>query len=287
MATGGATTRSAAFQDPGARLREARMASSRSRIGRPARIPKPATLRTQSAPPLRRADEAAPQRDRAAELRANRHISQRFTNPRASMPELQTLANDIGDDGDEEDIAAAADLEESMNDIAQEAEETEDLAMLARVRAQQKEKAKKGMQSARNKETKRLEKMAKNLQTEGAAKFGSAADPVIDFETTDTVGTAVSVAHVGVSVFEDSFSEPQKEMLTKIGLPILDPKEIVDLAIVSGTGMQVLKWSVIVTVFGPFCVVFIFMSILSACFNNLACKTGANVLSVISSFLQL
>lgn len=201
------------------------------------------------------------------------------------MPELQILANDIGDDGDEEDIAAAAELEESMDTLADEAEQSEDISTLARVRGQYKAKAEEGVQNMLNKDTKRLEKMAKNLQTEGTAKFASAADPVIDFETSDTIGTAVSVAHVGVSVFGDSFSEPQKEILTKIGLPILDPKEIVDLAIVSGTGMQVLKWSVIVTVFGPFCVIFIFMSILSACFNNFVCNNGFGILSTLSSFL--
>lgn len=285
MVTAVSASRPTATQDPSATLREGYMSSLRSTMGNEGRAAMVAISLAQGAPSSAPSDDMAPRRDPVAELQANRHTAQRYQNPSASMPQLQALSEDLREDGDDDDLTAAYDLDESMQDMTQEASQADDLSMLSRVKSQWNAKKEEGMQRIADKAKKEFEKQTRNLQTEGTAKFASAADEGEAFEVADTLGTAVSVGHAGLSIFQDSFDAKTTDVLSKAGFPMLKISNPVDLAIIAGTNMQVLKWSFMVTVLIPFCVIFIVMSAISACYESFACSIGSNILSTISSFL--
>lgn len=285
MATGGTTATSTATRDPSAALREGYMSSLRSRMGRTGRAAMLGLSMMQAGPSAAQDIDEAPQRDRVAELQANRHTAQRYANPGASAPRLQELAASVRDEGDEEDVEAADSIDESAEDIAEEAAETEDLSMLSRAKSQLKAKADEGMKKMMDKGKKEVEKMTANLKTEGAAKFASTADEGEGLEIADTLGTGVSVGHATLSIFQDSFDDRTKDMLAKAGYPMLQMSNPLDVAIIAGTNMQILKWSFMVTVLIPFCITFIVMSAISACHEDFICKNGAGFLSTVSSFL--
>lgn len=286
MATGGTAASLTATQDPSAVLREGRMSSVRSSAGR--RGNTAATLglsMMQTAPNAGQDFDTMPPRDRAAELRAGRHAAQRYANPGASVPQFQALAASVRDEGDDADHITADALDESADDIADEAEEAENLSMLSRARSRLKSEADVGMQNMMQRGQKELEKTLANLKTEGSAKFASAADEGEGLGLVDTLGTAVSVGHEALSMFQDSFDQPTKDLLAKQGFPILDPSNALDLAIMAGTRMQVLKWSFVVMILIPFCIVFVVMAAISSCQADFVCKNGVGLLSTISNFL--
>ncbi len=259
------------------------MSSLRSRVGRTGRATMVGLSMMQAAPAVGRDIDEAPRRDRVADFQAHRHAAQRYAHAAVSAPQLQELSSSIRDEGDEEDQAAADELEESAEDIADEAAQTEDLSMLSRARAQLKAKADEGMEKMLDKGRKELEKTFQNLQTEGQAKYGSAIDEGELLELVDTVTTAVSVGHVGVSIFKDSFDERTKEALMHAGYPVLEMSNPLDVAIIAGTNMQILKWSFMVTVLIPFCIVYIVMSKITACYADVVCKTSVWYVSTFTS----
>ncbi len=281
MATGGTAASSTATQDPSAALRQGTMSSRRARVRRAGQtipLPQPilsSTVRENTAPPY----------DPVAKLRAHRHAAQRDVNPGASAPQLQTLATSVRDEGDEEDHIAADELDESADAIADEAAQAEDLSMLSRAKSRLKAETDEGMQKIMQKGQKELEKLIANLKTEGSAKFASAADEGEGLEIADTIGTAVSVGHAALSIFQDSFDTHTKDLLAKQGFPMLHMSNPLDVAIIAGTNMQILKWSFMVTVLIPFCLVFIVMSAISSCQADFVCKNGAGLLSTVSNFL--
>jgi hypothetical protein len=285
MAMGGAATSPTATNDPSATLRQGYMSSLRSRVGRTGRAAMIGLSMMQAAPATSRDMDEAPQRDHVAELQASRHEAQRYANPGNSAPELQSLAESVRDDGDEEDRDAADDMNESADEIADEAAQAEDLSMLSRAKSRLKAEADEGMQKMLQKGQKELEKATANLKTEGAAKFASAADEGEMFEVADTAGTAVSVGHAALSIFQDSFDETTKELLAKQGYPMLQMSNPLDVAIIAGTNMQILKWSFMVTVLIPFCVVFIVLSVVTACQESFFCKYGTSILSTVSKLI--
>lgn len=285
MATGGSAQTSTATQDPSAALRQGYMASLRTRTGRTGRAAMLGLSMMQATPSTARDVDEMPQRDRVAELQASRHTAQRYANPRANMPQLQELSNDIREDGDEADLTASYDMDESIEDMAEQASQADDLSMLSRVKAQMKAKKDEGMQKMMDKGRKKLEKTTANLKTEGAAKFASAADQGEGFEVADLAGTAVSVGHATLSIFQDSFDETAKDMIAKQGLPMLQMSDPLDVAIVAGTNMQVLWTSFKITVLIPFCVIFLVMSAISSCHESFICKNGVGLLSTVSNFL--
>jgi hypothetical protein len=285
MATGGLAQTSTATQDPGATLRQGYMASLRTRTGRAGRVAMLSLPMMQAAPTMARDVDEMPQRDRVAELQTNRHAAQRYQTPSASMPQLQSLSENLHEDGDDDDLTAAYDLDESIQDMSEEASQADDLSMLSRVKSQWNAKKEEGMQKMMDKGRKKLEKVTANLKTEGTAKFASAADQGEGFEVADLAGTAVSVGHATLSIFQDSFDETAKDMLAKKGLPMLQMSDPLDVAVVAGTNVQVLWTSFKIVVLIPFCVIFLVMSAISACHESFICKNGVGLLSTVSNFL--
>lgn len=286
MATGGTAASLTATQDPSAVLREGRMSSVRRSAGRRGNTAATLSLSMMQATPTASQDlDKIPRRDRVAELRTSQHAAQRYANPGASAPQLQTLAASVRHDGDGEDQDAADALDDSIDDMTNEAGEADNLSMLSRAKSRLKSETEAGMQNMMQKGQKELEKALANLKTEGSAKFASAADEGEGLGLVDTLGTAVSVGHEALSMFQDSFDQPTKDLLAKQGFPILDPSNALDLAIMAGTRMQVLKWSFVVMILIPFCIVFMIMTAVSSCQTDFVCKNGVGLLSTVSNFL--
>ncbi len=286
MATGGTARVSTRRQDPGATLREGHMSSLRARAGRTSRTAlSDRDIGARGSRNEVRDADVAPRPDRIAELRARRHAAQRRLSPSASTPQLQIMANDLRNDSDEEDAIAASALEESMHDIEEESAQVEDLSQMSRTQSALKRQQEDAKRSLMNKGKKELERMISNLKTEGSAKMASAGDQGELLEVADTLGTGTSVAHLGISLFKDSFDDRTKNILAKMGFPMLSMSNALDVTIVAGTQMQILKWSFMVTILIPFCIIFIVMSAMTACHENFVCKNGAGILSSISSFL--
>jgi hypothetical protein len=286
MATGGMASPSTRTQDPSAALRMGYMSSLRSRVGRTGRAAMLGLSMMQAAPSMAGRTDEGPQRDPVAELNLHRHSAQRYANAAISAPRLQELSSSIRDEGDEEDQAAADELDTSTEAIADEAAQADDLSLLARTKSQLKAKADEGMQKMMEKFNKEIEKQTRNLQTEGSAKFASGADEGEFLEIADTIGTGVSVGHAALSIFQDSFDEKTKEAFSRAGFPMLHMSNPLDVAIVAGTNMQIFKWSFMVVVLIPFCVVFIVMSAATACHNSMVCSTEVGILSAIGSFIS-
>ena len=286
MATGGTARSSVRMQDPGATLREGYMSSLRARTGRTSRT---TTLdrhaRTGTTNTETRDVDVAPRPDRIAEFRARRHDAQQRLTPGASTPQLQAIANDLRNDGDEEDAIAASELEESMNDIGEESAQADDLSQMSKTQSALRQQQENAQQSLMNKGQKELERIISNLKTEGPAKMASAGDQGELLEVADTIGTGTSVVHIVLSFFQDRFDDRTKDALAKIGFPMLDMSKFLDTCVVAITPMQVFKWSFMVTVLAPFCIIFVYMGVITACKTNPICKAGTGFLSSLSSFL--
>lgn len=285
MATGGMAKQPKISQDPGATLRMDYMSSLRSRIGRKGRVAMLGLSMMQASPMM--PEENTMQRDPVAELQAGRHSAQRYANPGASAPLLQMATESLRNEGDEQDQEAADDIEESVDNIAEEASQAEDTSLTARAKSEIKSKANKAFADIKEKGMKEFQKTMAKAKTEGIAKFASVADDGEFVEIPDTLGTGVSILHAGLSIFQDSMDNKTKDTLTKLGLPMLKMDNAFDLAIITGTNMQVLKWSAIVVVILPFCVVFIVMTIGAMCKVNPACYVGTSAISAITSLISL
>jgi len=288
MATGGAAQQPKISQDPSAALRMGYMSSLRSRIGRKGRGAMFALSMMQAGVTMPENNEdSSMRRDPVADLQAGRHAAQRYANPGASAPLLQMATESLRNEGDEQDQEAADDIEESVDNIAEEAAQAEDTSLTARAKSELKNKANKAFDDIKEKGMKEFQKTMAKAKTEGVAKFASAADDGEFVEIPDTLGTGISVLHAGLSIFQDSMDNKTKEMFTRLGLPMLKMNNALDLAIITGTNMQILKWSAIVVVILPFCVVFIIMTIGALCKVNLACNVGTSAISAITNLISL
>ncbi|MFA6017956.1 MAG: hypothetical protein WCT28_01185 [Patescibacteria group bacterium] len=288
MATGGTAQQPKISQDSGATLRMDYMSSLRSRIGKKGRVAILGLSMMQASPMMPEdKNEGATQRDPVAELQAGRHTARRYANPGASAPLLQMATESLRNEGDEHDQEAANDIEESVDDITEEAAQTEDTLLTARAKSELKSKANKVFEDIKEKGMKEFQKTMAKAKTEGAAKFASAADDGEFFEIPDTLGTGASVLHAGLSIFQDSMNKETKEMFTKLGFPMLKMDNALDLAIITGTNMQILKWSAIVVVIIPFCVVFIVMTIGTMCKVSIVCNAGTGAISAITNLISL
>lgn len=258
MAAGGVGGQQMGKTDPGAILRADRLASLRARSNR-ADTKFPSGFKIDEYPndqTNKQTEEEEFKPDPAAELREKRMAAQRQINPRASTPELQMMTNSLRRDGDEEDGMAADSIEDGMNEIADQAAQVDDISALSKIRAEYEAKKDEFKRKMEEKAKKEFEKVLQKVKTEGVAKAGSAADDGQFFELIDTAGTAISVAHAGLSIFQDGMSNKTRETFTKQGFPMLKMESALDITILSGTFMQVMKWILIVCVILPFSIIF-------------------------------
>lgn len=261
MVAGGFAGTTAKPMDSSAALRMGRLDALKSRMGRTGRAAMTglSLMSAAQASPQRDTDDVI-RRDPISQLRADRTTVQRYANPQVSTPSFQAMTDSLRSDGDTEDIASADALDDYMMTVADEAGQTDDLSLLSRAKSQWQAKMEEGKQKIIKKGQKEVQAITQKVQTEGAAKFASAADEGELFEVVDTIGTGVSVANVGISVFQESINEQMREMLARQGIGTLKPTSILDLFIVAGTEMQALKWSFVVCVLLPYCVVFLVLT---------------------------
>lgn len=260
-------SQSSGMQTPSAILRSGRVAAQQSRT-QPTRKVEPPSLRRRSnigttrALSMMPAAQAAPEREDSAlarnplaQFNANRHRVQQFNNPSAGLPSLQAQASELEEGGDEEDVAASANLLSAGDDIAQEAEEQEDISSRALTQSRLRAQAEQGLQDLKKKSAKQLEKFMQKATREGAAKTASAADWGEAGEIVDSAGTGYSTANVVLSIFQDGMSDETKSMLERGGIVFLKPSEDGDVLIAAGTAMQLGKWFTIVGVFLPYLII--------------------------------
>ena len=285
MATAGVSQNSIASTDPGATLHTGRISALRDRMGSGGRAAALSLgLMGGVAPSYDNQPEAPYGNDPVANLNLQRHQAKRYANPSAMMPNYSANAQDLASDqfgGVDESLL---DEENSvMSDIADESSAADDLSLARRARSRLKGKADELMQQGTQKASKEFETFMAKVRIDATAKGASALDDGWFLEIVDTLGTGVSVAQAGVSIFEPAMSPEQKETLTKVGLPPLNPSKAWDIFSLAGTVMQAGKWGFIVTILLPYAIIFILLLGYSACREDFACGLALSLKSLLSS----
>jgi hypothetical protein len=276
MAAGKSARTQAQTMEPSAALRMAKLRALKSRSSLP------------FTPISPNEENDLVRQDPSATLRAHKTTAERMMRPQNSLPALETTATNLRNDGDANDNETAGALEDEARDIAEEAMQTEDISRLSRLRARAQAARNAGTQKLEEKIQKEIMETTQKAIKEGAAKFASAADEGEALLIADTAGTGFSALNLGLSIFQDSIDPKFRNQLALHGLGTLKPTNALDIFITMGTNMQLFKWSALICVVIPFCVIFIVLTYGHICQSNIVCNnlgTDASALiSKISSF---
>lgn len=241
--------------NPGAALRAGRLSALRDRSGRTGRGNLRGLNMMQPTQSRRQDDIGSMQGSRLTEMRASRHAAQRYANPGAATPRLQETSNALreGDTDQEED---ADEIEEQAAVIADENDAAQTMQLAARARSRTKavsdDAAQKMMQQAQKKGEEFIAEVKLELTSKGLSTIDWGNKGAI----LDTIGTAISGVRSGLSFFQDGMSEQTKDMLTKMGLPMMSMTKGLGPIAPAATATQFGKWTVIVFVLIPYLFLF-------------------------------
>lgn len=244
--------------NPQTALRAGRLSSMRDRMGRTGRGALMGLSMLGAMPSSQRDDAPSFQNNPVAQMRADRHTTQRYANPGAMTPRLQEMRSSLEQEDTDQD-----DDSQEIDDAAQFADENdaaETMQLAARARSRVKAASTDTEQQIAEQIQKKTEELIAEVKTEISAKGMSVVDEGEMAEAVDTVGVGMSAVRWIVTLFKDSMNENTKTLLTRAGFPVI--KMGTGLGEVSAVGsiMQATKWASVVFVIIPFLIVFTLLS---------------------------
>lgn len=287
MATNGVSRQSRALQNPGAQLRAGRIAVQRQRAQRASRAGA-LSLALMGTPQETEESmgESPYQNDPAAALNAERHAARQRLSPEAMMPMYaQNIQDDATNDYGEIDTGLLDEEHAAMMDIADESNAADELSLAQRARSNLRARADAWQDNALKKFGDEMEDLLTKARTDAVSKGASAVDSGNFLEIADTAGTGIAAAQLAVSVLAPALSPQQQKFLGRLGLPPLSMGKGWDIFSITGSFVQLLKWSTIVAVIIPFALVMNMMIAYSACKLSPICLIPITIQNAIGSFL--